>query len=99
MSKGYVLVDVDITDPTIFDEYRQKVPETVAAYDGRYLVRGGDPERLEGDRSARRVVLLEFETRERAREWYFSKAYQDVLPLRLRSSTAHAFLLNGTDPA
>lgn len=97
MAKGYILAEVEITDPAIFQQYREKVLATVQAYGGRFLIRGADPERLEGDRHPHRIVVLEFDSRQRAQEWYNSKQYQEILPLRLRASNAHVLLLSGVD--
>ncbi len=98
MSKGYLFAEVEVTDPAGYDEYRKLVGATVDAFGGRFLVRGGDPVRLEGDRPSHRMVVLEFDSPERARDWYHSKQYQDVLPLRQRAARTHAFLLNGVEP-
>jgi uncharacterized protein (DUF1330 family) len=98
MSKGYLFAEVEVTDPAGYDEYRKLVGATVDAFGGRFLVRGGDPVRLEGDRASHRMVVLEFDSPERAREWYYSKQYQDVLPLRQRAARSHVFLLNGASP-
>lgn len=97
MAKGYVVGELEITDPVLFEEYRSKVPGTIAAYGGRYLVRGGDTVRLEGNRPIRRFVVLEFESPQRARDWYHSEEYGPLKELRLRSANAHLFLVNGTD--
>lgn len=98
MSKGYLLAQIEVHDQAGYDEYRKHVGDTVAAYGGRFLVRGGDPERLEGDAQTRRTVVLEFDSPARAREWYHSKQYQEVLPLRLRAATGDVFLLTGAAP-
>ena len=98
MSKGYVLAEVEVTDPPVFEEYRKLVGATIDAHGGRFLVRGGDPVRLEGGRDFHRFVVLEFDSPQRARDWYYSKQYQDVLQIRLRSARTHAFLLNGVEP-
>jgi uncharacterized protein (DUF1330 family) len=98
MSKGYVLAEVEITDRAVFEEYRKLVAATLDPFGGRFLIRGGDPVRLEGDRALHRVVLLEFDSPEQARDWYHSRQYQDILPLRLRSARAHVVLLNGVAP-
>ncbi len=95
MSKGYILAEVEVTDPPVFEEYRNRVGATIDTFGGRFLVRGGDQERLEGDREAHRIVVLEFDSPERAREWYHSREYQEVLQIRLRSARTTAFLLNG----
>ena len=99
MSKGYVLAEVEVTDPAVFEEYRNRVGATLDMFGGRFLVRGGDKERLEGDRDFHRIVVLEFDSPERARKWYHSKEYQEVLQIRLRSARTTAFLLNGVETA
>lgn len=97
MAKGYILAEVEVTDPATFERYRNQVPATIAAYDGRYLVRGGEAVRLEGDHPAKRFVIVEFENPERASAWYHSEQYGPVKALRLKSATAQAFLLTGVD--
>jgi len=95
MPKGYILAEVEVTDPAAYEPYRNQVPATVAAYGGRYLVRGGEPLRLEGDHPSRRFVILEFDSPERAREWYESEHYNPVREIRFRSATSNLFLLTG----
>jgi len=97
MPKGYLLAELEITDPALFEEYRSKVPATIAKYGGRYLVRGGDPQSLEGDRTLRRCVILEFDSPARLAEWYNSPDYAPLKELRQRSAKTHAFLLNGAE--
>ena len=96
--KGYVLAEVDVTDPALFEQYRPLAAASIAAFGGRYLVRGGAAERVEGDRPPRRFVLLEFDSPERAREWYHSDQYQAAKAVRERAARTHVFLLNGHDP-
>ena len=96
--KGYVLAEVDVTDPALFEQYRPLAAASIAAFGGRYLVRGGATERVEGDRPPRRFVLLEFDSPERAREWYHSDQYQAAKAVRERAARTHVFLLNGHDP-
>ena len=82
----YVVVNVRVTDPARYEEYRGKVPATIARYGGRYLARGGAVEALEGDWQPERLVVLEFESMERFREWYDSPGYAP--PRRLRGEAA-----------
>ncbi|MGH7212969.1 MAG: DUF1330 domain-containing protein [Acetobacteraceae bacterium] len=98
MSKGYIVAHVEVSDQAGYDEYRKGVGATVAAFGGRFLVRGGDPERLEGKGPTRRVVVLEFDSHARAKAWYHSTEYQQILPLRLRAGQADLFLVKGVDP-
>src|SRR5574337_1457170 len=74
--KGYLFAEIEIIDPETYKQYMPLAAAAIAAFGGRYLVRGGDPEVLEGDRNTKRVVVLEFETIERARAFYHSAQYQ-----------------------
>jgi len=96
--KGYVLAEVEVTDPAMFERYRPLAAASIAAFGGRYLIRGGAAERLEGDRPTRRVVLLEFASPERAREWYHSPQYQEAKAIRERAARTDLFLIDGHDP-
>jgi uncharacterized protein (DUF1330 family) len=81
---AYVIVDVEVTEPEPYEEYRRRVPATLERYGGRFAVRGGRYETLEGDWKPQRIVVLEFPSVERAREWYRSPEYQEIIPLRER---------------
>jgi uncharacterized protein (DUF1330 family) len=97
MPKGYILAEVEVTDPALFETYRPLAAATIAAFGGRYLVRGGAAQTLEGGRTLSRMVLLEFPSPERAMEWYRSAEYQAALQIRLKAATTEAFLLTGQD--
>ena len=90
-----VIADVEITDPAGFEEYRARVPATIAAFGGRYLVRGGATEVKEGDWSPRRLIVLEFPSLARAREWYASPAYAPLIALRERSARTRLVFAEG----
>jgi uncharacterized protein (DUF1330 family) len=92
---AYFIVDVEVTDPVGFEEYRKLVPATVAQYGGRFLVRGGAAEQLEGDWQPRRVVVLEFPSLEQAKRWYHSEEYRDPKALRFKTSRANMILVEG----
>ena len=81
---AYVLVDVEVLEPEPYQAYVRGVPATLTAYGGRFLVRGGATETLEGDWSPRRVVVLEFPSAERAKAWHASPEYAAILPIRHR---------------
>jgi len=83
---AYIIVDVDIQDPERYAEYVRSVPPTIAAFGGRFLVRGGRAENLEGGWQPRRIVVLEFDSLERARAWWASAQY--AAPKRLRQSAS-----------
>jgi uncharacterized protein (DUF1330 family) len=96
MPKGYIIGEIHVTNPGAeYEEYRAKVVATIEAFGGRYLARGGDPTLLEGDAPLGRTVILEFESPERAKEWYNSPEYQAVLPLRLRNTKSRLTCASG----
>ena len=96
---GYIVVDVEVHDREAYEEYRSQVLPTIEQYGGRFLVRGGAVEVLEGDWQPGRFVILEFPSRERAREWYDSPEYQAILPIRLRHARSKAILVGGVPAA
>ncbi|MBI4529316.1 MAG: DUF1330 domain-containing protein [Deltaproteobacteria bacterium] len=83
---AYVIVEINIIDPVAYEEYRKLGPPTVAAYGGKFVVRGGKVEVLEGDWVPKRLVVLEFESVERAKQWWSSQEYS--IPKQLRQKTA-----------
>lgn len=92
---AYFIVDVEVTDPAGFEEYRQLVPATLAQYGGRFLVRGGVTEQLEGDWQPRRVVVLEFPSLEQAKRWYHSEEYREPKALRFKTAKTNLILVEG----
>jgi uncharacterized protein (DUF1330 family) len=92
---AYVIVELDVTDPAAFEEYRTQVPATIAKYGGRYLVRGGRSQTLEGDWHPRRCVLLEFPSVEQAMTFYDSPEYAPQKALRLRSARSKIVVMEG----
>ncbi len=92
---AYVIADVEITDPVQYAAYIRIVPPTIARYGGRFLVRGGRTEALEGSWSPRRVVVLEFPTFEQARDWWASEEYSTPKALRQGASNGNLILVDG----
>jgi uncharacterized protein (DUF1330 family) len=92
---AYVIATVEITDPEEYEEYRRRVPETIERHGGRFLVRGGASETLEGDWQPKRVVVLEFPDAGAARRWYSSDEYRPLIEKRQRASNAHLLLVEG----
>jgi uncharacterized protein (DUF1330 family) len=72
MPKGYFFVEVEITDSAAYEAYRTKVPDIISAYGGRILVRGGDPQPLDGVMPHRRRVIVEFDSPEAVKTFYHS---------------------------
>lgn len=85
---AYVIAEVEVLNPAEYERYRQRVPATIEKYGGRFIARGGRVEVLESDWQPHRMVIIEFASVERAREWYHSPDYQEVLPIRQRNSRA-----------
>jgi uncharacterized protein (DUF1330 family) len=98
---AYVVVEIEIHDPASYDHYKTLAPPAIAAYGGRYLVRGGEVTVLEGDWQPTRLVVLEFPSLERARAWWASPEYAEGKALRQRSATTRMIAIDGVavDPA
>ena len=79
---AYVIVDIDVTDPERYEQYRAASPPAVAAGGGRFVVRGGGLVVLEGDWQPSRLVVLEFDDLAAAKRWYESHVYQETKKLR-----------------
>ena len=92
---GYVIADVEVTNPELFGEYRALVPETVELYGGRYLARGGETTLVEGDRAPSRAVIIEFESAARAKEWYDSPEYEPIKRMRRDSANSNVVIVEG----
>ena len=92
---AYLVAELEITDPAVFEEYRKRVAATISAHGGRYLARGGTLESLEGGWNPKRMVILEFPSLAQAKTWYGSPEYQELLKLRLRSSKSKVVLIEG----
>lgn len=87
---AFLIADEIITDPQVFDDYKQAVLPLITKYGGRFLSRGGEMEVLEAGRdwSPGRMVIIEFPTMEALREWYGCAEYAPVRDIRLRSATS-----------
>jgi uncharacterized protein (DUF1330 family) len=92
---AYVVVDIEVTEPVEYEEYRKLAQATVTAYGGRYVVRGGAVEVLEGDWMPHRLVVLEFESVAQAKAWYVSKEYTAATEVRLRTAQTNMILVEG----
>src|SRR5579863_7074750 len=95
---AYVVVNVNTNNPVEYEEYKRMAQEAVAQYGGRYLARGGKTKVLEGDWRPTRLVVLVFDSYERANEWWESEAYAPAKRLRQRLSTTEMVLVDGYEP-
>jgi uncharacterized protein (DUF1330 family) len=92
---AYILASLHITDPGVFEEYRSRVPAVIAAHGGRYLVRGGSVDVLEGDALGNRLVIVEFPDMSRLKAFYQSPEYQPLLEIRNRSAISTLLAIEG----
>ena len=92
---AYIIADVTVTDPATMEEYRKLVPATLAKYGGRFIVRGGAHQTLEGGWKPNRLVVLEFPSLEQARRWYDSEQYREPKAMRLRAGRTNLVIVDG----
>jgi len=92
---SYIVADIEITDPYEYQTYAKQTAATIERYGGKFLVRGGEPETLEGDWKTKRLVILEFPSIEQAKAWYNSPEYSAIIGIRHRSATSNMLLVHG----
>ncbi len=93
---AYIIVDLEITDPEKFQKYRELVSPLVQVYGGKYVVRGGKSEVLEGDWKPNRLVVLEFDSEAEAKKFWNSDDYKPVKQLRHESANSSIVMVEGT---
>ena len=92
---AYMIVQLKVTDPDKFARYREAVPRVVEAFGGRYIVRGGEVETLEGAHDGRRLVLFEFPSMEAIKRFWQSPEYAKVKPLRENAAELDVWAVPG----
>jgi uncharacterized protein (DUF1330 family) len=92
---GYVIAQMSVTDPEAFADYPGQAGPTVAAFGGRYVVRGGTIDNIEGDWKPGRVVIIEFDSVAQAKAWYDSQMYEEAKALRIRSTISSLMIVEG----
>jgi uncharacterized protein (DUF1330 family) len=92
---AYVIVDIDIVNPTEYERYKELTPVSLAAYGGKFVVRGGQAEALEGDWKPSRVVVLEFADRETAKRWWDSPEYAPAKIIRHQNAGTKMIVVDG----
>jgi uncharacterized protein (DUF1330 family) len=91
---GYVVAEVDVTDPATFKAYGDKAPGTIKQYGGQYIIRGGKVDSLEGD-APKRFVVIRFDSVEKAKAWEDSPEYSAIRPIRQKSAKSRVFIIEG----
>jgi uncharacterized protein (DUF1330 family) len=94
---GYVIAEVEVTDPATFQKYAEQVPGTLAPFGGHFLARGGKITAVEGD-APKRVTLVAFDSAEKAKAWEDSAAYSAIRPIRQSSAKSKIFIVEGLPP-
>jgi len=92
---GYIVADIEITDPDEYQKYAQQTAATLERYGGKFLVRGGQPETVEGDWKTKRIIIIEFPSVEQAKAWYDSPEYSAIKGIRQRSAISNILLVHG----
>jgi uncharacterized protein (DUF1330 family) len=92
---GYLIAEAEITDPTALQDYGKKIAETLAPFNHRYVVSTSKIQALEGEAPKDRVVVIEFDSVQKAREWYDSPAYAAIRPIRQNATKSRIFIVEG----
>ena len=92
---AYLISQIEVHDPQGYEEYRKLVGASLAKYGGKFVARGGQIDVLEGNWSPKRVVICEFESLARAREWYDSAEYKPAMDIRQKTSDAKIIVVDG----
>jgi uncharacterized protein (DUF1330 family) len=92
---AFIIVEINIIDSQRYEGYKQLVPPSLTAYGGRFAVRGGKTETLEGNWSPERLVVIEFPTVEQARAWWNSPEYAEAKALRQATARTKMILVEG----
>lgn len=92
---AYMIVEIEVVDPIGYEEYKKLAHASVLKYAGKYIVRGGASEVLEGDWKPKRIVVLEFENMQRAKDWLHCEEYREPRKMRHRTARTNMILVDG----
>lgn len=92
---AYVIVEIEVTDPQLYETYKGLAPPAVKAYGGKYIARGGKTVLLEGEKAPQRLVILAFESVERAQAWWDSPEYAEAKKMRQQASRTRMVVIEG----
>ena len=92
---AFVIFDIEVTDPENYEGYKRLAAPTLEMFGGKYIARGGQTEILEGDWSPKRIVIMQFESVERAKAWINSPEYSEARALRHKYSVSKAIVVAG----
>ena len=92
---AYVVAEIEVDNPEGYEEYKKLAPTPITAYGGKYIARGGIVKNLEGDWQPNRIVILEFESVEKAKKWLDSEEYREARSLRHKYATTNMIVVEG----
>ena len=92
---GYVIVNHEVTDEALYTEFRKRVAGGIEAHGGRFLVRGGATEVMDGEWVPDRIVVVEFDSVEQARAWLTSPEYTEAKEIRMKAASTSVILVEG----
>ena len=95
---GYLIAETEVTDPAKLQNYPQKVEQTLAPFNHHYVVRTSKIQTLEGDVPTNRIVIIAFDSVDKAREFYDSPAYSAIRPIRQSAAKSRIFIVEGLAP-
>jgi len=90
---AYIIGEIEVTNPAGYDAYRPLAGASIAQYGGKFIVRGGNAELVEGSPDPARIVVIEFADVAAAKRWYHSPEYQEALKIRLANSKGRVLLV------
>ncbi len=94
---AYVIVEVKINDVEQYEEYQKLTPASIAAYGGKFMVRGAPFETLEGNWHPERIVVLQFESVSRAKDWWASDQYGVAKRIRQAAAQTKMIVIESND--
>ena len=92
---AFVIVEIEVNNPEGYEKYKKIAPKPIAEYGGKYIARGGKVENLEGDWKPNRIVILEFESVDKAKNWLDSEEYREAKALRHEHATSKMIVVEG----
>ena len=92
---AYVIVEIDVVDPVGYEDYKKHASASVEKHGGKYIVRGGKTEVLEGDWQPKRIVVLQFDSMQRAKDWLHCEEYREPRKMRHRTARTNMILVEG----
>lgn len=90
-----IIVDIEVLEPVLYEDYKRLASASIAAHGGRYLVRGGASEVLDGDWTPRRLVVLQFDSMEKAKAWRASPEYAEAKKVREQCARSNMVVVEG----